>query len=59
MEQHRIGDVLGLVAQMFADERIVITQFVAQDDRLSVFLQGFQLIAMQRVHRHGEITQTH
>jgi hypothetical protein len=42
--------------QVLADERIMKPQFITEDDRLAVLTQHLGIVAMQRVHRHGEVT---
>ena len=59
LEEHRAGDVLGRVGQVLADVRLRIAQPVGEDDRLAVLLEGFRIVAVQPVHRHGEETELH
>ena len=38
-EDQAVGDVLGLVGEVLADEGVVEAELVGEDDRLAVFLQ--------------------
>ena len=58
-EQQAVGDVLGSLGQMLADERVIKAELVGEDDDLAVFLQRLRRAAMQRMHRHREIAQPH
>ena len=40
---------------MLADEGIIKTQLVGEDDGLAVFLQGVGATALLRVQGHGEV----
>ena len=57
-EDEAVGDVLGFFGQVLADERVVETQPVGEDDRLAVFLQRLRRRAVRRVQRHGEVTES-
>ena len=54
-KQQAVGDVLRLLGQMLANECVVKTQLVGENDGLAVFLQGLGAIASQRMQGHGEI----
>ena len=58
-EHHRVGDVLGRVGQVFADEHIVQAQAVGQDDGLAVFAQRLHGVPPEGMHRHHEHSESH
>jgi hypothetical protein len=58
-EDQAVGDVLVPVGQVLADERVVETEAVGQDDGLPVLAQGLGPRPPLRVHRHGEVAQSH
>ena len=47
-EHHAVGDVLGLVGQVLADEGVVEAELVGEDDGLAVLLQRLGPVAVQR-----------
>ena len=58
-ERHAVGDILAAVGQVLAHEGAAEAQFVGQDDGLAVLLERLRPVPVQRMHRHGEITQSH
>ena len=58
-ENETVGDVLGLVGEVLADEGVVEAELVGEDDGFAVLLQCFERIALDRVQGHGEVTETH
>ena len=58
-EQERVGDVLGPVGQVLADEHVVEAELVGEDDRLAVFPQRDGRVPVQRMHRHHEYAELH
>jgi hypothetical protein len=56
VEHHRIGDAFRLVREMLSDERVVKPQLVAKNNRFAVLAQHLGVVAVQRMHRHGEVT---
>ena len=56
VEQHRVGDAFRFVGQMFTNERVMKPQFIAKNDRFTVLAQHLGVVAVQRMHRHGEVT---
>ena len=41
------------------DERIMEAELVGQDDGLAVLAQRFRKVPVHRMHRHGEVPQSH
>ena len=41
---------------MLSDERVVKPQLVAKNNRFAVLAQHLGVVAVQRMHRHGEVT---
>ena len=58
-EQHAARDVLGLLGQVLADERVVKAEPVREDDRLAVLLQRLGGAALHGMERHGEVAEAH
>ena len=56
-KQHRVADVFCIIGHMFADERIVLSQLVAQDDGFVILRQSGRLIRVHRMHGYGEIAE--
>ena len=54
-----VGDVLGFLGQVLADECVVKPEPVRENDRFAVFLQRFRGCAMRRMHGHREVTKSH
>ena len=54
-----VGDVLGLVGEVLADEDVVEAELVGEDHRLAVFLQRLRRRALRRMHRHREEAKSH
>jgi len=54
-KQQAVGDVLGLVGQMLAHERVVKTQAVGINNGLPIFVQRFCSVPMQGMQGHGEV----
>ena len=59
VEDHAVGDVLGLVGEMLAHEGVIEAEPVGQDDGLAVLLQRLRPVPVNRVHRHREVAQSH
>ena len=58
-KQQAVGDVLGALGEVLADEGIVKAEFVGEDDGLAVFAQRIGGAALERVHGHGEVAESH
>ena len=59
-EDEAVGDVLGLLGEVLADERVVEAELVGEDDhRLAVLLERLRRRTLCRVQRHGEIAKSH
>jgi len=58
-EDEAVGDVLGLLGEVLADERVVEPELVGEDHRLAVLLERLRRRPVRRVQRHGEVAKSH
>src|SRR5207244_11538804 len=58
-ENEAVGDVLAAVGEVLADEGVVESEPVREDDRLAVLLQRLRRIAVRPMQRHRKVAQTH
>jgi hypothetical protein len=56
---HAVGDVLRLVGQVLADERVMKAELVGEDHGLAILLEGLPPVARDGMNGHGEVAQSH
>ena len=58
-EQHAVGDALAMVGQVLADEGVVESKSVGEDDRRAVLQQHLAPVPVHRMDRHHEHSKLH
>lgn len=58
-EDEAVGDVLVAVRDVFADERVVVSQAVGQQDRLPILTERLRPVPAGGVQGHGEVAESH